>query len=123
MSTEQLGLLGDWEAELDQAAELEHVRRHREAWRYCWPEWGGPRVGELVEVAECIAKQEDGTPLYAYMESCRLLEERPDGSWLAVIEMGEVHGEPWLKDGTRLLLAVTDIWPPTRQLWEARRGG
>jgi hypothetical protein len=55
------------------------------------------------------------------MEQCRLLEQRPDGSWLAMIEMGEVHGRPWHKDGKRLILEDADIWPPTRELWKRRR--
>jgi len=58
--------------------------------------------------------------LYCYTEECRLIEQRADGKWLAVIEMGEVHGKPWHKDGTRLLLGERDIWPPVRRLKAAR---
>lgn len=118
-------LLTELEQEARAAARLDtahrHFVRHCESRRICWPEWEGPTVGGLCEVANCIAQKEDGSSLYAYMEQCRLIERRPDGTWLAVIEMGEVWGKPWSKDGTRLVLEETDIWPPTKRLWEARR--
>lgn len=128
----QLGLLDQWEQEQDDAArseeaklreakQVERVEHHRRSRKVCWPEWDGPAVGELCDVCELIAQQEDGGTIYAYMEQCRLLEERPDGTWLAVIEMGIVHGKPWYKDGTRLILGDLDIWPPVRQLAAARR--
>ncbi len=123
--TTQLELLDDWEEERrNQEAEAKRVARialHIETRRICWPEWPGPAVGELCEVSECVVKREDGGVIYAYMEQVRLLEHRSDGRWLGVIEMGEVWGKPWPKDGTRLLLDETDVWPPTRLLWKARR--
>lgn len=96
----------------------EEEQRH--SWAVCWPEWEGPRVGGYCEVDEICATKEEGGQIYCYTELCRLLEERPDGSWLAVIEMGEVHGKPWDKDGTRLILPITNIWPPVRILREFR---
>lgn len=96
-------------------------QRHTESWRVCWPEWPGPLAGGFCEANQCVVDREDGGRIYAYSELCRLLERLPDGKWLAVIEMPEIGGKPWPKNGTRLLLAVTDIWPPTRLLWPARR--
>lgn len=122
--TEQPGLFDQWEQDQEERERAEAKRRrtenHIRSRRICWPEWDGPEVGGLCSVAGCIAQKEDGSPLYCYTETCRLLELRPDGSWLAVIEMGEVWGKPWPWDGTRLILEETDIWAPTRQLWAAR---
>ena len=92
---------------------------HRESWRLCWG-WGGPIAGELCEVNRCVVQREAGGTVYAYMEQCRLIEQRPNGQWLAVIEMGEVWGKPWWKDGARLLLGVLDIWPPTKWIRQQR---
>lgn len=125
-ASEQLGLLDQWEqqtaANAAERRRMERIEAHRQSRRACWPEWAGPAAGELCDVAGCTVRKEDGTTIYAYTEQCRLLEQRPDGSWLAVIEMGTVHGKPWPGDGTRLILEDTNIWPPTRELWKARRG-
>lgn len=106
-------------AEVDDAqasfAESKALVTHKRHWQVCW-NWAGPEVGGFCEVNTPIVDTDDGKQLYAYMERCRLLELRPDGRWLVEIAMGEVHGEPWYKDGTRLLLRVLDIWPPTRDL-------
>lgn len=95
----------------------------RDCWRGFWG-WDGPTVGGLCDVNTPIVETAEGDRLYCYMEQCRLIEQRADGRWLAEIEMGEVHGKPWWKDGRRVLLGVCDIWPPVRVLRaerEARR--
>ena len=52
---------------------------------------------------------EAGGGMYAYDERCRLVEKRPDGKWIGVIEMGMVWGHTWAKDGTRVILDENDI--------------
>jgi hypothetical protein len=52
---------------------------------------------------------EAGGGMYAYDERCRLIEKRPDGKWIGVIEMVMVWGHPWAKDGTRVILDENDI--------------
>lgn len=104
----------------------EYELRHRHSWRVCW-NWDGPTAGGACDIHTCcvtLAEPVEGNTLrtiYAYIERCILLEERPDGTWLAEIAMGIVHGKPWHKDGTRVLLKTTDIWPPTRDLMKQRR--
>ena len=84
-------------------------------WRVCW-DWDGPEVGNLCEVGDCVAERADGAGLlYCYMEQCRVLEAMPDDRWLVEIEM---HAG-WAKNGTRLILGKSEIWPPTRALREA----
>ena len=114
---DQPGLFDAIEAD---EADRRRLEAHRQQLRACWPEWEGPRVGGLCEVAQPVVRTEDGQTTYAYSEQCRLIERRPDGTWLAVIEMGEVHGKPWWKDGTRLILEEVEIWAPVQQLRAAR---
>lgn len=82
--------------------------------------YDGPASGRLCDIDTLCVDLESGGSIYAYMEQCRLIEHRPDGKWLAVIEMGTTHGTPWGKDGTRVLLSEDDIWPPMRQPIERR---
>lgn len=97
-------------------AERQRIEQHRRQLQSCWPEWPGPEVGGLCSVNSTVVQQEDGESIYAYKATCRLLEQRPDGTWLAVIE-----GESRWRDEVRLILAETDIWAPVRQLQAARR--
>ncbi len=95
-------------------AEQDHI----EWWKRF--DWSGPTVGSLCEVGVCIADTPDGGRLYCYWEQCRLIEQLPDGRWLAEIAEGIVHGEPWPKDGRRVVLSVLEIDPPRkamRQEW------
>jgi hypothetical protein len=88
-------------------------------WRICW-DWDGPEIGGFCDVNPIIARRADGSgSIYCYGEQCRILEALPSDEWLVEIAMGEVWGKPWYKDGTRLILAKNDIWPPTRQLRRA----
>ena len=85
-------------------------------WGICWG-WDGPEVGGLCEVNSICARLADGSgSIYCYTEQCRILEALSNDEWLVEIAMGEVHGAPWAKDGTRLILAKDEIWPPTREL-------
>lgn len=115
--------------------EAEEIARHRRSWESPWgwtPEVGGfcsvHGLTAVLETPRLMKDEDDGhewhlKELYCYTETCRLLEERPDGSWLAVIEMGEhdwfgngVHR--WHKDGTRLILPILNMWPPVNKLSE-----
>lgn len=82
--------------------------------------YDGPEPGRFCSIDRIIVELEGGGSIYAYMEQCRLIEKRPDGRWLAVIEMGIVHGAPWGKDGTLVILSVDEIWPPMRRPTERR---
>jgi hypothetical protein len=103
----------------------EQLAEHRASWRYCW-DWDGPTVGGFCQVNQCIAKlyepihdpkhRDVQFTIYAYMERCRLLKQLESGEWLAVIEMGIVHGKPWHKDGTLVVLDDLNIWPPVQDL-------
>lgn len=97
-------------------ARREHILLH--SWR-TWG-WNGPTVGGLCEVGMPIVATPDGPSLYCYMEQARLLEQRADGMWLAVIEMGNVRGEPWFKDGRHVLLRRDEIAPPRQWIREMR---
>ena len=96
-------------------------KSQRDAWRKSWG-WEGPKAGEYCEIDSCVVPTEHGGPVYAYLEQVRLIEERADGTWLAEIEMGVKRwwGKQvpfrWPKDGTRVILGIRDIWPPTRIL-------
>ena len=93
----------------------------RSAWRNCWG-WEGPKAGEYCEIGSCVVPTEHGGTVYAYTEQVRLIEERADGTWLGEIDMGvkQWWGKEkpfrWPKDGTRVILGIRDIWPPTRIL-------
>lgn len=98
--------------------------QQRKSWKVCW-DWDGPTVGGFCTIDTIGTRVEGGGNIYAYTELARLLEERPDGTWLAVIEMGErdwygtgVHR--WDKDGTRVILEICDIWPPVPLLQKQR---
>jgi hypothetical protein len=112
--------------ELFASAEKEDaIRDHMKIMRCCWPEWDGPKVGYYCSVGECCATHEDGTEAYHYMERVKLLSQRDDGLWLGVIEHSErtIARAPWVAEsnGTRLLLDILDIWPPTDDLWDSRK--
>jgi len=107
--------------EMDTAQNLDAEARHMELWRYCW-NWDGPTPGGYCEIDNCVVNRADGGTIYAYMERCRLIEKQSTGLWIAEIAMGvrdwKGNGQPyqWEKDGTRVLLSILDIWPPTRDL-------
>ena len=93
----------------------EAEEEHRHMWEICWG-WDGPQIGQPCEIDSCVVPKENGESLYCYMERCIVLEQLKDGRYLAEIAMGIVHGQPWSKDGTRVVLGVRDIWPPTRDI-------
>lgn len=82
--------------------------------------YDGPAPGRYCDIDDCLADLENGGKIYSIFEQCRLIERRPDGRWLAVIEMGLVHGAQWSKDGTRVLLDEDNIWAPMRLPYERR---
>jgi hypothetical protein len=85
---------------------------HIESWETCWG-WDGPKVNGFCEVNTPIVEKADGGKIYCYMERCRLIDIRDDGKWLTEIEMPEINGKHWSKNGTKLILGITDIWPVT----------
>lgn len=93
--------------------------RHRASWRLSWG-WEGPAVGGMCSIDTPVVDRAAGGSIYAYMEKARLLALEPDGRWRAVIEMGEVRGQPWWKDGIEVLLSIRDIWPPVDDIRAAR---
>lgn len=93
--------------------------QQRNSWLVCWG-WDGPVAGEMCTIDGVIVERAAGGRIYAYMEKARLIELRSDGKWLAEIAMGDVHGQPWRKDGTRVLLGICDIWPPMDEIRASR---
>ncbi|APG24091.1 hypothetical protein [Syntrophotalea acetylenica] len=117
MPTTQLGLFETTTAPQDKGSA---IARHKHLWRVCWG-WDGPAVGGYCEVNQLcadLATPAAGGPscIYAYMERCKILQQLDDDHWLCEIAMGIVHGQPWDKDGTRVILDTLNIWPPTRDL-------
>ena len=80
----------------------------------------GPAPGRYCDINPLCVELETGGSIYAYMEQCRLIEKRPDGKWLAVIDMVTIHGVAWFKNRTRVILKEEDMWPPMRQPIENR---
>jgi hypothetical protein len=92
-----------------------------EKWQMCWG-WEGPKVGGFCQVDTCSVPMAGGGETYAYGDRCVLLEELPDGRWLAEIRawVRSPDQKPYWKNGTRLILGIEDIWPPTDDLWAER---
>lgn len=111
--------IADLDREAAQAAQLAREESQRRSWLCCW-DWLGPSVGQPCTIDTCCVTLEAGGSMYAYMERCMLLEELPDGRWLAEIAMGNVWDKPWPKDGTRVFLSICDIWPPVSDLRKER---
>lgn len=93
--------------------------------RMCWPEWDGPKVGGHCQVHYITAMHlDDGQEYYHTGERVLLLEHRADGCWIGKIDHDEetLEKAPWMADGngTMLVLPITNIWPPTNDLWRAR---
>jgi hypothetical protein len=101
-------------AQADLFADVEADDR-REA--YVRQTWRGqlPSVGDYVTTAGICGTLEDGSRLYCYTERVRLVEQRTDGKWIGVIDMGMVHGRPWGKDGTRLVMGLDEMQPEYRR--------
>lgn len=99
--------------DLFEVRHMTHEEMHILSWQVCWG-WHGPVAGEYCEVNTPIVSTAEGGKLYCYMERCRLVEELEGGSWLAEIDMPPQRGESWGKNGARLVLAITDIWPNCR---------
>lgn len=106
----QLGLFP--ELQQRDASDRAEVRDRlmRESWERLFG-WEGPTVGGFAQVNSCVVPREDGAPLYAYMERVRFVEQRDAHHWIAEIAMGEVRGAPWPKNGIRLVLRESDMWP------------
>lgn len=122
----------------EKAAREGHQKRledHIASWGYCW-NWAGPEANGYCEANSCVVDLMPGQEeffrnnlnfnqewkperVYCYMEQCRLIRRLDDEHWEAVIEM-EHNGKPWYKNGIRLKMHITDIWPPTRKLREQR---
>jgi hypothetical protein len=77
-----------------------------------------PAVGDYVNTNGICGTLEDGSTLYCYTERVRLVEQRHDGKWIGVIDMGLVWGKPWCKDGTRLVMGLEDMQPDYRSRYQ-----
>lgn len=104
--------------------EAERATRREQILQHSWAVWGwpGPTVGGLCEIGQPIVETPEGGTLYCSGEQARLVEQISDGLWLARIEMGEVHGKTWFKDGREVILDRDSIGPPRRQIRAARAG-
>lgn len=101
-------------AEEQEAAHLALIRA-------CWPEWPGPAAGLMAEVCSVMAFSiSRQRKWYAYLAPVRL-EDWEGGWFVGVVEYPPSAPPHCLEaNGERLRLAVTDIWPPSRTLAEAR---
>jgi hypothetical protein len=101
--------------QLDLFADIEADERRDETIR---SNWRGrvPAIGDYVNTVGICGTLEDGTSIYCYMERIRLVELRADGKWVGVIDMGLVHGQPWGKDGTRIVMGLEDMRPDYRRV-------
>lgn len=107
------------QAGLFDAQDSANVAERREAnLQHLWSVfgWRGPEVGGMCEIDIPIPDTPDGSSLYCYMEQARLIEQQPDGLWLAEIAM---PGD-WLKNGRRGLLDRHYIGPPRKLIRQAR---
>lgn len=98
-------------------AEREALRE--DALQSSWDVWGwsGPVVGEMCEIDLPCPDTVEGGRLYCYTELARLIEQRPDGLWIAEIAMPE----PWAKNGRRVLLSREWVGPPRNLIRAARQ--
>ena len=125
MLTQPTFLLADMDKETAARRKAEAEEHQKELWRLCW-DWDGPKAGEHCEIDTRVVSKEDGGTVYVYMEQAKLIEERPDGTWLAEIDMGVANWWDsktpfkWPHDGTRVILRICDIWPPVRELRKKR---
>jgi len=121
MVTQPTFLLADLDKETAESRKAEAEKHQKHLWKACW-DWDGPEAGKHCDIDSCVVRKENGETVYAYMEQAKLIEERPDGTWLAVIDMGvdnwwgSENPFTWPHDGTRVILEIGDIWPPTRIL-------
>jgi hypothetical protein len=95
-------------------------------WRFCWPEWDGPKVGELCNCGECFCfDHEAGAEMFHYCAPVRVTEvvwgEKVEG----VIDYppeksakGADLVSHW--NGRRVRLPWSCVWPPTKELWKIR---
>ena len=106
----------------------ERVEAHRRSMRACWPEWEGPRVEESVHgrcsVGQCIVFSEThGENLYLYTAPCRILEVGPGMEWVRAVVDYPPDAASWVlhHNGTVVRMDITEVWPPTDELWALRR--
>ena len=98
----------------DANEDAKRAMRREEILLSSWDTWGwaGPSEGGECEIDTPIVPTEEGGMLYCYCERARLVAQRPDGKWIAIIDM---PGD-WHKNGRRLVLDRYDIGPPRRDI-------
>lgn len=116
--------MNDLFAEVEQEdRRREQVSQHLKNMRSGWREWPGPAVGGLIEVDSITAYSlTHGEERYYYCAPCRIVAIEDKGeTFIAEIEYDEDSPRHCRnQNGTRLRLDITEIWPPTRELWKAR---
>jgi len=125
--TLMLPLFQEMEQEEKQCDHQECIQRSIDSMRCCWPDWEGPRVEDSVHgrcsVGACIVHSEThGESRYFYMAPCRILEVDENLEWVrAVIDYPEGSAE-WVMhhNGTIVKMDITEVWPPTNDLWALR---
>jgi len=127
VETPMLPLFQEIEREDERKKHAERVTRATESMRCCWPDWEGPRVEESVHgrcsVGQCVVHSEThGETRYFYCAPCRILEVDAKLEWVrAVVDYPEGSAE-WVMhhNGTILKMDITEVWPPTDDLWAIR---
>lgn len=96
---------------------ISKINHHKKMWKICW-DWEGPTPGGRCQVDNVVAYDYDNKRScgYWYCAPCKIIGEISKNKWLVVVDY--VTDQKYLLDlnGTRLLLDITDIWPPVRDL-------
>lgn len=115
-------------AKAEQAAAETRRVHHLKSMRVCWPEWEGPKVEDSIHgrcsVGECIVFSEtDGENRYLYTAPCRILEIGPGMEWVRAVVDYPPDAAPWVlhHNGIVVKMDITEVWPPTEELWALRR--
>lgn len=99
--------------------------QHRQSMRNCWPDWEGPRVEDSVhgrcQVGECcVHSLTHGQTLYHYMAPCIIESISDDGNTIIAVIDYPADSHCAADNGQRLRLDITEVWPPTAELWAMR---
>ena len=101
------------------AQAAKRAKRIRASWELCWG-WPGPEAGQPLQVHNLTAVDVNGCEAYWYCTRCIAVQELPGGCWLVRVEYKSDAPEHCrMKNGTLLVLAPDDIWPPVDDLREA----
>jgi hypothetical protein len=101
------------------------IKQHLDSMRCCWPDWEGPRVEDSVHgrcsVHTCICHSiTHNDTRYHYMAPCIIESISEDGNTIIAVVNYEPDSHCADMNGERLRLDITEVWPPTDELWELR---